>query len=78
MRLSPDAMSAMEAQQFEQSREALVEEARALLEAKTEAESAFVQEADQVATTMRDRLIAVGRDPDRRLSPRPARVCVVR
>jgi len=63
MRLSPDAMSAMEAQQFEQSREALVEEARALLEAKTEAESAFVQEADQVATTMRDRLIAVGRDP---------------
>ena len=63
MRLSPDAMSAMEAQQFEQSREALVEEARALLDAKTEAESAFVQEADQIASSMRDRLVAAGRDP---------------
>jgi hypothetical protein len=63
MRLSPDAMSAMEAQQFAQSREALVEEARALLEAKTEAESAFVQEADQVFSSMRERLVAAGRDP---------------
>jgi len=63
MRLSPDAMSAMEAQQFEQSREALVEEARALLDAKTEAESAFVQEADQIASSMRDKLVAAGRDP---------------
>ena len=63
VRLSPDAMSAMEAQQFEQSREALVEEARALLDAKTEAESAFVQEADQIASNMRDKLVAAGRDP---------------
>jgi hypothetical protein len=48
MRLSPEAMSATEAQAFEAQRQAVVEEARTILATKQEADAAFVAEAQQV------------------------------
>lgn len=64
MRLSPDAMSATEAQAFEAERQAVVEEARTILAAKQEADAAFVAEAQQVEDEAFEQVRAVGQFTD--------------
>jgi len=64
MRLSPDAMSATEAQAFEAERQAVVEEARTILAAKQEADAAFVAEAQQVEDEAFEQIRAVGQFTD--------------
>jgi len=64
MRLSPDAMSATEAQAFEAERQAVVEEARTILAAKQEADAAFVAEAQQVEDEAFEQIRAVGKFTD--------------
>jgi hypothetical protein len=64
MRLSPDAMSATEAQAFAAERQAVVEEARTILAAKQEADAAFVAEAQQVEDEAFEQVRAVGKFTD--------------
>jgi hypothetical protein len=64
MRLSPDAMSATEAQAFEAERQAVVEEARTILAAKQEADAAFIAEAQQVEDEAFEQVRAVGQFTD--------------
>jgi hypothetical protein len=64
MRLSPEAMSATEAQAFEAQRQAVVEEARTILATKQEADAAFVAEAQQVEDEAFEQVRAVGQFPD--------------
>jgi hypothetical protein len=64
MRLSPDAMSATEAQAFAAERQAVVEEARTILAAKQEADAAFVAEAQQVEDEAFEQVRAVGQFTD--------------
>jgi hypothetical protein len=64
MRLSPDAMSATEAQAFEAERQAVVEEARTILAAKQEADAAFVAEAQQVEDEAFEQVRSVGQFTD--------------
>jgi len=61
--VDPTAMTPAELEAFNSNVQEFTALAAAEYEAKTQSESAFVQEADQVATTMRERLIAAGRDP---------------
>ena len=61
--VDPTAMTPAELEAFNANVQEFTALAAAEYEAKTQTESAFVQEADQVATTMRERLIAAGRDP---------------
>jgi hypothetical protein len=64
MRLSPEAMSATEAQAFEAQRQAVVEEARTILATKQEADAAFVAEAQQVEDEAFEQVRAVGQFTD--------------
>ena len=63
MTIDPNAMTPTELEAFRANVEQFTELAATEYEAKTEAESAFVQEADQVFSSMRERLVAAGRDP---------------
>jgi hypothetical protein len=64
MRLSPEAMSATEAQAFEAQRQAVVEEARTILATKQEADAAFVSEAQQVEDEAFEQVRSVGQFTD--------------
>jgi hypothetical protein len=64
MRLSPEAMSATEAQAFEAQRQAVVEEARTILATKQEADAAFVAEAQQVEDEAFEQVRSVGQFTD--------------
>jgi hypothetical protein len=64
MRLSPEAMSATEAQAFEAQRQAVVEEARTILATKQEADAAFVAEAQQVEDEAFKQVRSVGQFTD--------------
>jgi hypothetical protein len=63
MRLSPDAMSATEAQEFATRRQEVVREAEQILAQKQEADATFVQEAQQIHDRIRQQAIAAGQEP---------------
>jgi hypothetical protein len=63
MRLSPDAMSATEAQEFATRRQEVVREAEQILAQKQEADATFVQEARQIHDRIRQQAIAAGQEP---------------
>jgi hypothetical protein len=63
MRLSPDAMSATEAQEFATRRQEVVREAEQILAQKQEADATFVQEAQQIHDRIRHQAIAAGQEP---------------
>jgi hypothetical protein len=60
MRLSPDAMSATEAQEFATRRQEVVREAEQILAQKQETDAAFVAEAREIEDTMAGQIVATG------------------
>ena len=60
MRLSPEAMSVAQAQEFSRKRDALRQEAQAALAERQEADAAFVESAQKVETTMAEQLRQTG------------------
>ena len=60
MRLSPDAMSATEAQEFATRRQDVVREAEQILAQKQEADATFVQQARQIEDTLASQIVATG------------------
>jgi hypothetical protein len=60
MRLSPEAMSVAQAQEFSRKRDALRQEAQAALAERQEADAAFVESAQKVETTVAEQLRQTG------------------
>jgi hypothetical protein len=60
VRLSPEAMSVAQAQEFSRKRDALRQEAQAALAERQEADAAFVESAQKVETTVADQLRQTG------------------
>jgi hypothetical protein len=60
MRLSPEAMSVAQAQEFSRKRDALRQEAQAALAERQEADAAFVESAQTVETTVAEQLRQTG------------------
>jgi len=60
VRLSPDAMSMTEAQEFATRRQEVVREAEQILAQKQEADATFVQQARQIEDTLASQIVATG------------------
>jgi hypothetical protein len=60
VRLSPEAMSVAQAQEFNRKRDALRQEAQAALAERQEADAAFVESAQKVETTVAEQLRQTG------------------
>jgi hypothetical protein len=65
MRLSPDAMSATEAQEFATRRQEVVREAEQILAQKQETDATFVQQARQIEDTLTSQIVATGQIDER-------------
>lgn len=65
MRLSPDAMSATEAQEFATQRQEVVRDAEQILAQKQETDATFVQQARQIEDTLTSQIVATGQIDER-------------
>lgn len=65
MRLSPDAMSATESQEFATRRQEVVREAEQILAQKQETDATFVQQARQIEDTLTSQIVATGQIDER-------------